>query len=609
MTEPTPIDQVGRALDEAVPMGPLDAALVGDGGGGGRSRREDGLPEGCPVTPLGVVGDVFFYLDAVRQLRAVKGRDHSRLGVLVLFGRDKGFLYDAWGRKDKDGNTTGWRPEKVSEELISSCHRLGVWNPMSFVRGAGAWCGADGELVLHTGDAIWRNGKWWHPGPIDEYVYPAAPPTPKPSPDKSPGGDGGPGDEVLALLRTLHWRRGATDAFMMLGWIGAAMIGGALDWRPMVWITGDRSTGKSTLHKLVEMLIGKSGLVAASDATAAGLWQKIGHSSLPIAIDELEADVDNRRAQSVIKLARQAASGGVVLRGGADHHGSEFTARSCFMFSSILVPPLMSQDRSRMAILDLDRLSGTTPPSLKPRDLAALGAALRRRLADGWPRFMTTMETYRQQLAVAGHDARGCDQFGTLLACADLMLHDHPPDSETLADWGERLKVAKGWSEEDHEKCVTHLMTTVLDVYRDGRRRTVGDWVCQAAGVKGFAAGGVDELDANKVLQTFGLKVVSEMGVKRLAVANSHEGLSRLFVGSRWADGVWVQALRRVSGAEPRDSLRFAGFKVRCTVIPAAAVTGAEDDGDGAPGDPVAPGDPGIPGMPDPDDPEDGGFV
>jgi predicted ATPase len=33
----------------------------------------------------------------------------------------------------------------------------------------------------------------------------------------------------------------------VLGWIAAATIGGALDWRPSLWITGDLSTGKSTL--------------------------------------------------------------------------------------------------------------------------------------------------------------------------------------------------------------------------------------------------------------------------------------------------------------------------------------------------------------------------
>jgi hypothetical protein len=139
-------------------------------------------------------------------------------------------------------------------------------------------------------------------------------------------------------------------------------------------------------------------LIAVSDASAAGVWQKLGHSTLPVILDEVEAEEDNRRGQGLIKFARQAASGGLVLRGGSDHGASEFTARSGFLFSSILIPPLQPQDRSRMAVLELKELQGNSEPNLDTRHLSDLGQRLMRRLVDGWARWGATLDMYRAAL-------------------------------------------------------------------------------------------------------------------------------------------------------------------------------------------------------------------
>src|SRR5690606_17311575 len=114
------------------------------------------------------------------------------------------------------------------------------------------------------------------------------------------------------------------------------MLGGALKWRPHVWVTGSTATGKSTLHELLELLF-DGGALHTADATEAGLRQILGQQTLPVFFDELEANEDNRRARAIIGLARLASSGADMHRGGQDHHGHEFTARSCFLFSSILI--------------------------------------------------------------------------------------------------------------------------------------------------------------------------------------------------------------------------------------------------------------------------------
>lgn len=568
------------------PRGPDDDASRGERPPE-EPQRIAGLPDGCPVTPLGVLGDVSYYLDDLKQLRAVPAREHSRLGVLALFGRNNDLLYRFWPRTNADGDITGWRPERASEALMASASRCGVWNPFERVRGCGSWLDESGSLILHCGDVVILADKRRAPGLIGRFVYPAAPAAPRPWGAMVPGGSSGPGQALLSILKSWNWRRGELDAMLLLGWIGAAMIAGAIDWRPVAWITGGKGTGKSTLHKLLQRLFDNA-LISVSDASAAGVWQKLGHATVPVAIDELEAEQDNRRGQAVVKLARQAASGGVVLRGGADHHGSEFTARSCFLFSSILIPPLLGQDRSRMAICELKELAGEAAPDLAPQKMRELGQQLLRRMLDRWPSWNDTWAIYRDQLNQVGHDARGADVFGTLLAAADLLLHDAEPNLDHARELAEQLQFS-GLAEAedalgDHEHCLQQILGSVLPLDGSSNKNGAGEWVRRANGGSLYDA---DAADAQRILGMYGLKVIQERGqAAMLAIANSHPGLARLFAGTHWASasgarGVWAQSLKRLPMAEAsKKALWFGGGSSRATLIPIELCNlGAASDG------------------------------
>ena len=91
---------------------------------------------------------------------------------------------------------------------------------------------------------------------------------------------------------------------------------------------------------------------------------------------------------------------------------------------------------------------------------------------DGWPRLAEVLEMYRQALVEHGHTGRGVDVFGTLLAVADIMLHDDLPTWDELAVWGERLQAdtlpeLEGDIADEHY-CLSHLMSQVIDPYRSG---------------------------------------------------------------------------------------------------------------------------------------------
>lgn len=565
-----------RAAKRDAPPAADDDGWRGDSrmrGAGGPTASETGLPAGCPVIPLGKQGETCFYLDGLGQLRGLKEKDHGRLGVMGLFGARNHLLREYWPRTDKNGNVTGWAPELTAEALLRAVARKGLWQPEAKVRGRGAWADGQGGLVLHMGDAVLVDGRLHEPGAIGGFVYPAFEWGPKPQPDDA---DDGAALELLAMLSTWAWRKPGIAPMLTLGWIMAALAGGALKWRPAAWITGGPGTGKSTLQDVIRHVL-QDALISVSDASAAGIWQKLKHDSLPVAVDEAEAEADNRKIGNVVQLMRQAASGGLVLRGGQNHEGSEFTARSCFLFSSVLVPPLEPADLGRLAILELGPLPAGAMMRVDAKRLNAIGGALLRRLVMGWPRLEQALQQFQGALSRVGHGARGCDQFGTLLAMADLALHDQDVDTDSAEALAAQLNA--GQMEEvfeqasDQERMLQHLLTKAVDPWRAGTRRSLGEWIEIAANLSPDP--GLNPVDAQNVLRAYGLNLVDDPGGKFLAIANQHTELAAIFEKTKWygrpgSAGGWRQSARRLDGARsPKDPLYFgSGPRARATLVP-----------------------------------------
>ena len=607
------LDIIRAAIDkaeEAPPAGEPPPPDPSSAGGGGPVRvklhPKAEPPPDFPVTPLGRSATHFYFLNRIRGLRSLKDRDFNKNTVRALFGSAMGRLEEYFPRFGRGGAVIGWDGEAATEFLMARCDELGAFDPFKRLRGRGAWLGAGGELVLHCGDQVFVSkapagglhltptplGDWWRPGQIDDFVYPGADPIMRPAEGLPVDGGDGPATELLGILETWPWRRGDLDARLLLGWIGAALIAGALDWRPVAWITGEAGSGKSTLHKLIAWLFSDS-VVSVGDATAAGIWQKIGYDTLPVALDEAEAEEDGRQMERVIKLARLAASGALLLRGGGDHQGSQFMARSCFLFSSILVPSLRNQDRQRIALLELGSfVPGTPPPGFDASRMRELGRALLARLVMGWPRFERVLALYHATLGQSGHTSRGADQYGTLLACADLLLHDADEEGHVDAARVERWCVkldAQGLAEAADEepeglRCARHLLTSTFEAYRGGVRETVGQWIERAAG---WAEQGdsTEPGHANKVLATLGLKVeTAHSGEPELVIATANKTLGELFKGTHWAgrsgaSNVWLQALRSLPGAEPAGVKRFAGSAARAWRLPLAVILPPPEEG------------------------------
>ena len=580
--------------DPAGHGGPSDAsgdASPGSPGappGGKRRARPSGVIwSNCPVIPLGVQGDIFWYLDALGQLRAVK--KHDIQGIKSLFHHRLEALFHAFPKlvKDEDGGLVRKRGEfdanAAANAMITASGECRLFSP-DRIRGRGAWADDDGNLIWHAGDRILHGGDWRDPGRIEAHIYPAAPALPTLTlTDDGPD----PVEATLEIFRTWGWRDDLAP-LIALGMLGCMMVSGALRWRPVFWVTAGAGSGKSEFLRLLELLLHEA-CVKIEDATAASVAGSIGQSSLPAILDETEPDPDNpRRIRELVELARIAASGGKRTRSSSSHEINEAQLHSVFLFSSILIPgTVKTQDWARMIVLALDKLpEGTKPLRVDPRAWRTRGDRLRARIFARWPQWEARLSAWRAALELAQVTGRNADNWAPVMAMQDLVQFARPASDDEMAAICRRVAYLADTQRpeirNDAEDCVLRLLSSMFSPIRRDAQWTVAQWVQVAACLPGAPLIS-DEADehlraqkANRELSKIGMRVYGKGDEAELFVINTPiEGLCALFNGSRWQGGAWSQSLQRVPGAyAPKVSMTLSGINGRGWKIPLRSLPG-----------------------------------
>lgn len=552
------------------------------------------LPEDCPVKPLGYEGENYYFIDTSGQVFNTGDKALGVERVQKLFAGNEDFLCWAWPAFGGKGQVTGFKAEEIRRDLFAACRDRGPWSPTDMVRGRGAWRDEQGRLILHCGEVLWIDGEQHNTGEVGEHFYARRPKANIPWGGTVDLVEDNPAVHVVEILRTWNFVRGDVDVMLMLGWIGVALMNAALEWRPSVFLVGDAGTGKSQLHALLKAILNR-GMISTTNATSAGLYQLVAHDALPIGIDEIEGDDAGDQSQQIIKMARDAASGSVRIRGGADHKGVEFQAKSPFLFSAINPPPINKASLSRLAVLQLRALD----PSKKPpviREPETIGPKLLRRVADHFAEFERLLDAYKDVLYENKHSSRGQATFGTFLAAAHLLLGDEGMEAcslpwEKLDHWGILLgaeaapEVAGG--QPNWARCIEEFLTAPLDAWNKGERSTVGQVLENLQNnVPGSELG-----NAREKLAVAGLGLVPHgFAFEGYALAIPHDGtdINKLMANTSWggrgSNGSWSWALRQApeeivrqkipgKGAVARsldrltNRLRIGGVQRRCTFI------------------------------------------
>lgn len=570
---------------------PLEGMQPGQWREAGFTDDTSYLPANCPIRPLGYEGENFYFEDTMGQ---VFNTGDGALGVeriQKLFAGHEDFLYWAYPGKNakKMAYDPSFKAERVRRDLFSACRERGAWTMTDMVRGRGAWRGDEGRLILHCGDHLWIDNQMQDTGEQGAFFYVRRPPSLSPWPHPVQPADN-PAATIMRLLETWNFERGPIDRMLVLGWIGIAMLGGALEWRPSIFVTGDAGTGKSELigkYGLIRAILGRM-MVSTTNASEAGLYQLVGHDSLAIAIDEMEGDEAPEQAQKIIKMARDAASGSTRIRGGQNHKGVEFQAQSSFLFSGINPPPIPPASMTRLAIIQLLPLVtvATNAPTLPAAE--TVGPRLLRILSDRWEDLRYVLNNYYAVLREAGHNARGQKTFGTFLALADVMLGDEGlralglPATTERYKWGEWLRpeslpelegAQPAWRD-----CIDAILTSSIEAFSGGQRSTVAQVLEK---LKNDDISTMQEVRDKLAAADIGIFGSARDGLI-LAVPNASRVIGKALMetpfGARNGNGSWRFALRRappeivvkperIQEGLTDNRVTVAGRQVRCTFI------------------------------------------
>lgn len=593
------------------------------------------LRQPCPVTPLGVNGKNIIFLDGLNQV--VDTAPRAEKGDLKLwFGNN--YLLQHYPQKPK-----GWKEgdsvskfdqDDVQTALIEDCRTLGIFNPNGrvFGRGAHRLPDDDAVLALHLGDRVMlvnapdakgkrrarpvieRPGRMPRPEGRDAF-FPAMERLPGPADVASTA------KEAAALLDMIqtrwYWTEPRASALILLGHIVQMFFCGWLDWRAHIWLAAPTASGKTTLQKLIRA-IHDGWCLYTEDASEAALRQVLMDDTLPVMIDEAEAHDKPEKLANILNLIKKSSSGARIYRGSQDHKATGFTAQSCFLLSSVLHANMRGEDRNRIAILEMR----TVPEDVEPLELekatwTALGKKMRQRVIEQWPRFEQTLSEYKREISRQGFSGRWGDTYGTFLACADLVLFDHPvndivldaPGRERVAELVREVTPAmrRGRAEarSDVDRCVVYMASHILPGAPGQPGQAISHWIERAMTFKVVPgdfitdhATGIDtkEIDeeARKKLKTHGLRVVNveqrangrvgircanpgDWGAAFLAVAYpTNKPLCDVFRGSEWAEGIWLQSLGKLPDVIKGVKVCFSGPADNALLVPLKNWWGAD---------------------------------
>jgi putative DNA primase/helicase len=501
------------------------------------------------IRPLGFDEEgryVFFPVESGR-LVTISGTGLGSINNLLTLVSDINFWELNYG--DLDGKPS-WPKiaTYASAELINVCHEKGVFRSDDR-RGVGAWrddCGfivntgkriyGDGidiETSAFEGDKVYESGV----GVIDM---------------RAKGLSDGEAQGLYDLCHKLTWKR-PEYAKLLAGWLVVSGVGGALTWRPHIWLTGPSGSGKSTImDKIIKASVARVAVIFDGGTTEAAVRKYLGSSSRPFIMDEAESESIKDRANmdAIISLFRKASSGGVT----ANANGT-FNAMSCACFAAINPNVKEVADQARITLLELDK-DRSADREARYRDILVDIA----KLIDGdfdkrlFKFAFENIDTLTKNIATFNAAAtsvfgnpRTSDQLAPMLAGAymlttrDVVTFDKAVDWINADDWEWFASVA---DENDSEKLVAHIMTSRVSYDTNGvtRTGTIGDLVEL---VKSGADGGHD---AHKGLKATGVKVDGDY----ILIANTSPNMTRILRDTPWVP--WARTLGDFKGSHNADN-------------------------------------------------------
>jgi len=440
------------------------------------------------------------------------------------------------------------------------------------LRGCGAWYD-EGRTVVHLGNKLYVDGTTmkiedFKSKNIYEIANAANIDFKNPLNDKE-------AREFLEICKKLPWES-KMSGYLLAGWAVSAIICGALDWRPHIWISGPHGVGKTyIIDEILGQLLDTISLKVISTTTEAGIRQGIRNNAFPVLFDEAEnkKQFSQERMGKLIELMRQASSqtGSVILKGSPSGQVKEYRIRSSFCLASILAKIEDKADESRICVLHIKKI---IPPEEGVKMFKAFGkivdktltkpylSGMRARIINLIPIIRPNIPSFSLYFSEQGGKRYG-DQMGTLISCAHA-LHSSALISEPDArkwilerNWDEQAEGTERTEENDCLQAILqHSIRTDSNV-----NKLVIELLYIAS--DGDFPGDNDKTDAIDLLIRHGIKIDDNY----IYISDSHLGIKAILSKTAW-NAKWRDILRRLPDAVIKNCCRFGHLTQRAVAIP-----------------------------------------
>ena len=464
------------------------------------------------IISLGYNGKINNYF-ATHQKRIfpLTANDHSKNQLLLMSGSEK-YWGDRYGWKtNQDGDKVGPNWTKVIETLGREQTKAGFFNPEN-IRGKGVWLEKDGVMV-NLGDQIYYKGEY---RPIfnhdidTSYFYEA--------------GDSinhnltnqlnyGQAQEIVNTFKLLKYKN-ENDYIFLLGWIAVAQIFGALDWRPHLYLTGERGSGKSTILDYLHSMIPIS--LSITDSSAAGIKQELQNDAKAVVYDETEPNTekDRQKIAEVTTLIRQCSTrtSGKILRGSASGKGISYNTNAIFCLGSIQKASFSSADDSRFFVIEMGNVKNQPHEQFikletSMKKVKKLAPLLFSRMVNQCETVKANIEICKIYIKAQKYESRLADQLAPILAGYYSFFSNELIENDTIDELIKMINFKESEyietnSETDSEKCLKTIMQLSADNTTTSIDQIVGT-------LRTFPSSAlVESLD--KILAFNGIKYISE---------------------------------------------------------------------------------------------------
>ena len=511
----------------------------------------------APFQLLGYDHGEYFYLsNGNGQVKSLTADKHTLAHLLTLAPL-------VWWESNFSAKTS-FNEAAAKNMLIQTSHSVGIYDS-SRVRGLGAWEDKN-RSVLHLGDTLVVDGKR-----VDlisfksRFIYERSISI---SDEETKPLQASDANKLIQLCDMLSWEK-PINGRLLAGWCVAAIVCGALKWRPHMWLTGPSGSGKSwIIHNIIKAVAGPHIKGMLGSTTEAGLRNVLKNDAFSVFFDEFEAEDRNAaaRIQAILEFARPASSNedSKIYKAKSGGGGvNSYQPRSCIGVASINVNMSQKADLSRVSVLSLvngskEQFENVIIPFFTDNFTPEFFRGLRSRSILQIPTINKNAEIFQRAVTSMMGSRRCGDQYGSLLACAyslcssNIVTIEQAREFVGRQDWDGHVITEE---QSDERTCLSAILESLIMVSA-GNNLSISELLIEADNVIG-------ESPESKILARHGIKYV----LGGFIIANKHAGIAKMLEKTPWA-GNWARILARLPGAFKQEATRFSGGLSRGVLIP-----------------------------------------